>query len=294
MAANFSLEIPADLGEALGLLARRAGGEATALAGGTNLIVDIRSRRHRPERVIGLGHVGELKGIERRGRLVSIGGRTTVTELLTSPLIAATAPSLVECARRFAGQMVRNAATVAGNIACGSPAADLVPPLLSLDAEVTLVSTAGTRSVPLDQYFLGYKRDVRRPDELISRVTWPELPAHAVNLFYKLARREGDAITITGVAVTLAATDGRCSHARIALGAVAPVVLRAKRAEALLAGQILTPPIIAAAAAEAVAECSPVDDIRASAEYRRHTVEVLTRRLVSQAWERLSTTRARG
>jgi CO/xanthine dehydrogenase FAD-binding subunit len=184
--------------------------------------------------------------------------------------------------------MVRNTATVAGNIACGSPAADLVPPLMSLDAELTLASKSGTRTVALDDYYLGYKQDVRRPDELITRISWSRLPENSVNSFYKLARRLGDAITVTGVAVTLVVANGTCAKARIALGAVSPVVLRAKKAEALLEGQALTPALIDAAAVQAVAECSPIDDVRASAEYRRHIVEALTRRLVSQAWHQLS------
>ena len=218
---------------------------------------------------------------------MTVGARTTVSELLASGEIAAAAPSLVDACKVFAGQMVRNTATVAGNIACGSPAADLVPPLLSLDAAVTLVSKAGERSVPLDEYFLGYQQDVRRPDELITRISWPRLPDNAVNTFYKLARRKGDAITITGVAATIAAEGGKCTMARIALGAVAPVVMRAEKAEAMLEGQALTRELIAGAAATAATECSPIDDIRASAEYRRHTVEALTRRLVSQAWEQV-------
>ena len=287
MYANFDLQMPDNLVVALEMLARGNDGEVMALAGGTNLIVDMRAKRDRPERIIGLGRLHELRGIDCTGERIAIGGRTTVSDLLDSPEIAAAAPALVDAARRFGGQMVRNTATVAGNIACGSPAADLVPPLLSLDAEVTLTSTAGTRSVPLDQYFLGYKQDVRRRDELITRISWPRLPAKSDNAFYKLARRQGDAITITGVAVTIGVANGICERARIALGAVAPVVVRAKKAEALLEGRRLTPAIIDAAAIQAVGECSPIDDIRASAEYRRHTVEVLTRRLVSQAWERL-------
>jgi carbon-monoxide dehydrogenase medium subunit len=109
-----------------------------------------------------------------------------------------------------------------------------------------------------------------------------------VNSFYKLARRKGDAITITGVAVTIAAEGGKCVMARIALGAVGPVVLRAKEAEAMLQGAALTPELIAEAASRAAGECSPIDDIRASADYRRHTVEALTRRLVFQAWDQLA------
>ena len=284
MYSEFDLDIPDSLAGALDALA--GGGGIAPLAGGTNLIVDIRARRERPERVIGLANVGELCGIEADGERIAIGARTTVTELLTSPAIADAAPSLVDASKVFAGQMIRNTATVAGNIACGSPAADLVPPLMSLDAEITLASTSGTRVVALDEYFFGYKKDARRPDELISKISWPRLPGNAVNSFYKLARRKGDAITITGVAVTIAAEDGKCTMARIALGAVGPVVLRAKGAEAMLEGAALTPDLIAEAASRAAGECSPIDDIRASADYRRHTVEALTRRLVAQAWER--------
>jgi carbon-monoxide dehydrogenase medium subunit len=283
MYAQFDLDIPDTLAGALEVMAGAGRRDIAPLAGGTNLLIDIRSRRERPDRVVGLGNVGELCGIEAGAERVTIGARTTVSELLASPDIAAAAPSLIDASKVFAGQMVRNTATVAGNIACGSPAADLVPPLMSLDAELTLVSKSGTRTVALDDYFLGYKKDARRADELITKISWPRLPDNAANSFYKLARRKGDAITITGVAVTIAVAGGKCTMARIALGAVAPVVLRAKAAEALLEGAALTSDLIAEAATMAARECSPVDDVRASADYRRHTVEALTRRLVSQA-----------
>ena len=287
MYAQFDLDIPDTLAGALEAMAGGGGRDIAPLAGGTNLLVDIRGRRERPDRVVGLANVAELRGIEAGAERIVIGARTTVSELLASADIAAAAPSLIDAARAFAGQMVRNTATVAGNIACGSPAADLVPPLMSLDAEVTLASKAGERTVRLDEYFLGYKKDARRPNELIVRISWPRLPANAANSFYKLARRKGDAITITGVAVTVAAQGGKCTMARIALGAVAPVVLRAKKAEAMLEGQALTAALIEQAASKAAGECSPIGDVRASAEYRLHTVEALTRRLVSQAWDRV-------
>ena len=288
MYTPFELEMPRTLADALDALGSGRDAAATPLAGGTNLIVDLRAKRERPDRIIGLGEVAELKGMEFGEERISIGGATTVSDLLHSAGIAEAAPSLAESARLFAGLMVRNTATVAGNIACGSPAADLVPPLLSLDADVTLTSAAATRTVPLDEYFLGYRRDVRRPDELITRISWPRLPAPSVNTFYKLARRKGDAITVTGVAVTIAAVGGICTRARIALGAVAPVVLRAKEAERGLEGRALTPAAIDDAAAAAARAASPIDDLRASAEYRLHTVEALVRRLVSQARERLA------
>ena len=288
MYAPFQLDIPTDLDGALAALANGDGETVLPIAGGTNLIVDIRAKRERPDRMVGLGEVDELLGMEFGPESISIGGRTTVSDLLRSPEIAREAPSLIEAARLFGGLMVRNTGTVAGNIASGSPAADLVPPLLVLDAELTLASVSGTRTLALDDYYLGYKQDARRPDELITRVSWPRLPENSVNTFYKLARRKGDAITVTGVAVALSVADGTCTRARIALASVAPVVLRAKQAEAALEGRALTSALIEEAAKAAAETCTPIDDIRASAGYRRHTVEALTRRLVTQAWDRLA------
>ena len=285
MYATFDLDRPLDIAEALALLKTKG---AVALAGGTNLIVDLRAGRENPQRVVSLDKLETLRGIRQAGGKITIGGRTTVTDLLRSPLIAKSAPALASSAKQFAGQMVRNTATVAGNIACGSPAADLVPPLFALDAELTLVSPRGQRTVPIASFFTGYKKDVRRPGELISRISWKAPPSRSCGLFYKLARRKGDAITVVGVAVSMTAERGRCARARIALGAVGPTVFRAHEAEAILEGQAPTPALIEAAARAAAAAARPIDDIRASAAYRRHGVHVLVRRLLGQAWEKLS------
>ena len=153
MYAPFELDIPTTLDGALAALANGAGETVLPIAGGTNLIVDIRAKRERPDRMVGLGEVDELLGMEFGPERISIGGRTTVSDLLRSPEIAQEAPSLIEAARLFGGLMVRNTGTVAGNIASGSPAADLVPPLLTLDAELTLASTSGTRTLALDDYY---------------------------------------------------------------------------------------------------------------------------------------------
>lgn len=285
MEARFDLEMPESCDEALTLLAEDG---AMPIAGGTNLIVDLRAKRVRPKRLVSLERISELRGVSAANGQVVIGARTTVTDLLRDPLIGAAAPSLVQAASAFAGQMVRNTATVAGNIACGSPAADLVPPLLSLDAHVALRSAQGERIVPLAGFFVDYQKNVLQPGEIISTIGWERLPQRACSLFYKLARRKGDAITVTGVAVTLAVENGACTRARIALGAVAPVVFRARKAETMLQGEALTPALITAAAAVAAEASRPIDDIRASARYRRDMVHVLTRRLLSRAAERLS------
>jgi CO/xanthine dehydrogenase FAD-binding subunit len=282
MYAEFDLMTPADLPEAVRALGA-AGKHVVPLSGGTNVLVDVRSQRIAPDYLLDLNRLGELRGIAVDGGRLTLGARTTVGDLLASKAVARHAPALVQAATVFAGQMVRNAATVAGNIACGSPAADLVPPLLSLDAEVTLTSVRGNRSLALADYYVGYRSDRREPDELITAVSWPVPAANVFGSFYKLARRKGDAITVTGVAVSIGIAGSRCERARIALGSVAPVPMRARRAEALLEGADLTPDRIAAAAKAAMEECSPIDDVRATGEYRRHMVGVLVARLINAA-----------
>ena len=285
MFAEFELVMPGRLEEALRLLADGKGG--AVLAGGTNLMLDLRSRKDKPDRVISICDLEELRGISVDGDRITLGSRTTVTDLLRSSEVASFGPSLIDAAELFGGQMVRNTGTVGGNVACASPAADLVPPLMSLDADLTLANASGTRTVALSAYYQGYKSDVRKPDEIITQISWAKLPANSANTFYKLARRKGDAITVTGVAVTLVVTDGACTRARIALGATGPTVMRARKAEAMLEGQVLTDELVEAAAQQAAAESAPIDDLRAGAEYRVHTVHVLCRRLVSQAWQKL-------
>ncbi len=286
MLPAFDLTIPTSLDEALGAL----GDGAVPLAGGTNLLVDIRAGTGTPARLVGIDRLAVLRHIESANGRVAIGALTTVTDVMRHSDMPKLGPSMVASARVFGGQMVRNAATVAGNVAYGSPAADMMPPLLSLDAEVTLTSARGSRTVPLDGLFTGYKESLREADELIAEIAWPTPAASSANLFYKLGLRKGDAISIVCLAVTVAAEAGACSRARIALGAVAPTVIRAREAEAMLEGAALTPALIDAAARRAAEECSPIDDIRASAGYRRHAVHMLTRRLVGQAWDQLSAT----
>ncbi len=289
MYAEFDLHVPEDLDGALAMLAESDGqGGILPLAGGTNMIVDLRARTVAPSALVSIGKVSGMCGIEIADGRVRMGGRTTVSDMLRSAELGAVAPSLVESARLFGGQMVRNTATVAGNICSGSPAADLVPPLLVLDADVTLTSRSGSRTLALADFFHGYKQMERRPDELLTEVSWPVPLETAANLFYKLARRKGDAITVVGVAVAMAVEAGKCRGVRIALGSVAPIVKRAIAAEKMLEGVVLTPESIEAASRTVVEEVRPLDDVRASAGYRSHCVHVLTRRLLTQAWERLA------
>jgi len=289
MYAEFDLHVPEDLEGALAVLGESDGqGGILPLAGGTNMIVDLRARTVAPSALVSIGKVPGMRGIEIAGGRVRMGGRTTVSDMLRHGELGTIAPSLTESARVFGGQMVRNTATVAGNICSGSPAADLVPPLLALDADVTLTSRSGSRTLALADFYHGYKKMERRPDELLTEVSWPVPAETAANLFYKLARRKGDAITIVGVAVAMGVEAGKCRGVRIALGSVAPIVKRALAAEELLEGEAPTPESIEAASRTAMEEVSPIGDVRASAGYRSHCVHVLTRRLLTRAWERLA------
>lgn len=283
MLREFELDMPADLQETLTCLPG-----ATPLAGGTNLLVDLRARRESADRLVWLGNLKGFRDIGIADGTVNIGGGATVGDVLRHPDMPSAAPSLVESARVFGGQMVRNQATIAGNVCSGSPAADTVPPLLTLDAELCLASASGVRTIALDEFYTGFKKNRRNPDELITGLSWPTPAANSANRFYKLARRKGDAITVVGVAVTLTLDGDRCTDARIALGAVAPTVFRAKEAEALLTGETVSTDAIEAAARKAMDQADPIDDLRASADYRRDMVQVLTRRLLNQAWQSLS------
>jgi aerobic carbon-monoxide dehydrogenase medium subunit len=283
MLAQFDFILPDSLDEALSVLAKNAKNGTVSLAGGTNLVVDMRAGRESPTGLVGLTNIAELRYISMDADSIAMGAGTTVSDILNNAELCAAAPSLAEAAGVFAGMMVRNTATIAGNVCCGSPAADLMPPLLALDAELKIASASGKRSLPLSEFYVGFKENQLKPDELVTEISFPVPAPGSVNLFYKLARRKGDAITVTGVAVAVEFDGDTCSAARIVLGAVAPTVMRSSAAEEVLIGNKLTPELIAEAAEKAVADASPIDDVRASADYRRHCVGVLTRRLLTQA-----------
>jgi len=303
MLPEFELLMPRTLPEALEMLAERAP-DGMPMAGGTNVIPDLRGGRYRPACLVNVAGLPELGGIRQEDGILVIGGGVTVAEVLDDPLVARYAPVLREAARTLGSPLVRNRATVAGNLANASPAADMAPPLLVLDAEVELASREGTRRVPLRDFFLGVRRTVRQPHELITAIRIPLPPAHSRARFFKVALRKADAIAVVNGAVRvdweygLGSREyglggreygwggGLCRAARIALGAVAPTPIRAWEAERALEGQSLMPEVIAQAARLAAEATRTIDDIRGSAAYRRHVTEVLVRRALEGLWSR--------
>jgi CO/xanthine dehydrogenase FAD-binding subunit len=283
MLPEFELLMPETLAEALEMLAGGAP-DVRPLAGGTNVIVELRDRhRHYPV-LMDVSRLSELRGIYRENGHVVVGGGTTIAELLADPLVASYGLPLRDAAAVLGSPLVRNRATLAGNLVDASPAADTAPPLLVLDAQVELVSREGKRLLPLEEFIVGPNQTVLRPEELLLSVRWPVPPPGVAWAFHKIGLRNALACSVVTAAVMVESdAGGRCRRARIALGAVAPTPIRPHAAEEALRDQPLTPLLIARAARHAAAATQPIDDVRASAAYRRRMARVLVARLLDTA-----------
>lgn len=278
MLPEFDLLTPQTLPEALEILADGTP-EVQPLAGGTNLIVDMRSGYTRPSVVVNVAKLEELRGIQRENGHLVVGGGVTVAELLESPLIARFAPMMKEAAAAFANPLIRNRATVGGNLVNAAPCADTAPPLLALNAVVVLTSKDGVRHVPLEEFLVDAFKTVRQPQELLTAVRWPVSPPHSAGAFRKMGLRKVTCMAKVDVAVMVESDgDGRCQEVRIALGAVAPRHFRVHAAEDLLRGRPLTAGSIAEAARLTAEAARP----RVGSEYKRQVVEAVTRRLLTK------------
>jgi len=269
----FELVQPNTLEEALDLLAAQP--NAQPLAGGTCLLVDARARKIRPETLVDLSRVAELRGIERDGEAWVLGAATTIAELLESDRVEAHVPVLTAACRQFAAPLIRNRATLGGNLVHASPAADTALPLLVLDAVAELRSSEGTRWVPIVEFFVGPCCSDRRPGELLVSVRIPFSSAKRPFAYRKIRLRKADAISVVSAAALRHPKDG---DIRLALGAVAPTPIRALAAEEILREKGLTAEAVTDAARRAISDVRPIDDMRGTADYRRREVEVLVRR----------------
>jgi carbon-monoxide dehydrogenase medium subunit len=282
MLPQFDLLLPDTLPEALEMLAERAP-DVRPVAGGTNLIPDMRAGTHCPSAVVNVEGLEELQGVRRENGYVVMGSGVTIAELLTSEVIAQYGAVLREAARLFANPLVRHRATVGGNLGNASPAADTAPPLLVLDAEVALASAEGTRWIALQDFFVHVCDTVCGPGELITALRWPVPRSGSVGGFRKLMLRKSMAISVVSAAAQVVLDDeGRCDEVRIALGAVAPTPVRAHEAEALLVGERLEPALVEEVRHVACGAASCIDDVRSTAAYRERVTSVLVRRLLGE------------
>jgi carbon-monoxide dehydrogenase medium subunit len=285
---RFELVLPGSLDDCVKALARH-GSEAKLLAGGTDLLPQMKNALLKPAVVVDLSGVSRLRAIEpANGQGLRIGAAVTARTLELDRAVRARFLSLAESGALVGSVQVRNLATLGGNLCNAAPSADMAPPLLALDAEAVITGPKGERRLPIAAFFTGVRRTVLAPDELLVELALPAPAAHSGgNYLRHTPRRELD-IAVVGVASQLTLANGVCTKARIALAAVAPVPLRATAAEQALEGQAVTPDRIARAADLAVEAARPISDQRGSAEFRRHLVRVLTRRTLTTALARAS------
>jgi CO/xanthine dehydrogenase FAD-binding subunit len=259
---------------------------ARPIAGGTDLIPQLRRREApAPAYVVDLKGISGLAGIsydEATG--LRIGCLATIAGIAESRVVGDHFPILRQAALAMASPQVRNRGTFAGNICNAVPSADSVPALLTLDASVRLKNLAGERVVPLEQFFTGPRKTVIEPGEMLLEIIVPKPAAGSRGVYLKLSPRHAMDLAVVGVAVTGRWEKEICTDVRIALGAVAPTPVRAPVAEAMLRGQKVTPELIDRAAKNAITQCSPIDDHRASQEYRCDMVYVMTKRALNQVF----------
>ena len=275
---SFEFFEPTTLAEASRLFAQE---HAQLLAGGTDLVIGMKALTEMPQSVISLQKIAGLTGIARDAGGVSIGAMTKVRDIEVSEEIQNGYTALAEGAAEIGSIQIRNLATLGGNIAHASPAADTVAALLALDAQVDIASADGERSVPINALFTGPGQTVLTAGEIITQFRLPSPASGSHYIKHKI--REVMDLAFIGVAAAVDMDDGTITGARIGLAAVAPTPIRAPEAEELLAGNSLTDALLAEAGEAAAAACSPISDLRCSAEHRREMVDVLTRRTVQEA-----------
>lgn len=272
---------PRNLTEAVELLATCRG---QILAGGTDFFPALGDRPVAGP-LIDLTGVTEIKGIALEPHYVRIGGLTTWSEVMASPLPRCF-DALKSAAREVGSVQIQNRGTVAGNLCNASPAADGVPPLLALDAEVELVSIAGTRRLPLCDFIVGNRKTIRRPDEILTAVLVPRRAEQAASAFLKLGARRYLVISITMVAaVIMGDPRGTISHARVAIGSCSARAQRLEALERALVGVPAGAGLGLIPSSEHLATLSPIDDVRATAAYRRDASLTLVRRALDACVE---------
>lgn len=274
----FRYSAPRSVEEVLHVLKEEAQ-VAKILAGGTDLLVQMKEG-FRPGLVVDIGNLDQLRGIRREGGFVWIGPLTTHHDLARSTLIQEHGLALAQGASKVGSPQIRHRGTLGGNIANASPAADTLPPLVVLEAEIQVSSLAGSRWLPVESVMEGPSQTVLRPEELITAVRFPVRDRGFRSQYEKFGSRRALSIAVASVAVGAFQEEGRLRKITIALGSVSPTVMRAPQVEELLSGKVLEESLITQAIASVGQACCPLDDVRGSIWYRRQLVAVLLARIL--------------
>lgn len=275
--------IPQSLDDALRLLSEHQG-QARIIAGGTDLVIELDRHVRPPSALIDVSRLSNLDDIRLdEGGVIHLGPLTTHNDVIASALCVERAFPLAQACRHVGAPQIRNRATVAGNLITASPANDSIAPLTALDAALTLRSLHGERRVPLAEFYTGVRKTVMQPDEMLVDIAFRALQPNQAGAFIKLALRRAQAISLVNCCAILTMDDRRqVIDARLTLGAVAPTVIRIGEAEAVLIGQSLSEDVIEHAAVLARRAAKPIDDVRASADYRSDMASVIVHRALTQ------------
>jgi CO/xanthine dehydrogenase FAD-binding subunit len=280
----FDYRIPATLGEACDLLWDFRE-EGKIIAGGTDLVIELRKGDLRPRCLIDITRIETLRKIEDRGSSISIGAGVTHSELASSPLIRQFGKVLSEAASWIGSPQVRNLGTLGGNIVNASPAADTLPPLMVLDAVGKIVSKEGERDIPFPQLFRRPYETILKPHEILARVHFPKLPLTIKNSFIRLARREAMAVARMSVAVIVRLERGRFEDVRISIGSVTPTPRRMSEAEGVLKGRAPDEEGLKLAAHRVSETMIRQSGMRPSTSYKKPVIETLLLRAMRGALE---------
>lgn len=264
---NYHLTTPASLPDALALL-KNEPGVWKPFAGGTDLMVLLEAGKLAHRNYINIWGLRELRGIETTDTHSTLGALTTYTEVQSHPILRAEFPMLCQAASETGGLAIQNRGTLGGNIINASPAADSPPALLVYDAEIELVSTRGSRWVPYQGFHTGYKQMHIEPDELLTRIRIPRNTSDMTHYYRKVGTRKAQAISKVCFAAVGKTENGHIADTKMAVGSVAPIIVRCVQTENALRGQKLDDETIKAACDTMAQEISPIDDIRSTAKYR--------------------------
>ena len=274
---------PESIQEAILLLSKYTE-RAKIIAGGTDLLIQMRKEVTLPDFLINIGGICNLDYInhdETNGLM--IGALTTISSIESSTLIQRKFSILAQAASKLGIPAIRNRATIGGNICNAAPSADSIPALIVLDAKVRIVGADGEKTVSIEDLFTGPGQTIIKPGQMLTEIQISELPSKSGGAYVKQTRRRGVDLAIAGVAVLVTMDGDILRDVKIALGAVAPTPIRAKSAEGILKGKRLDDRLLEKAVQAASHESSPIDDVRSSANYRRKLVTALVKRAVRQA-----------
>jgi CO/xanthine dehydrogenase FAD-binding subunit len=284
MRSEIDVLTPQTLDEALGLLQQNQN-DLRIIAGGSDVIVQLRDGIIKTNKLLNILLLNELRYIRKINNQIHIGSLATYSDIVNGPLTKKHAWILVDAAKQIGAIQLQNTAKIGGNLGNASPAGDSLPPLYALDTVVVTRNKSGRRESPIENFFLGYRKADLKPDELIEEVYFDALDRDDCGAYVKLGLREVNAISIVDVAVVLRGRgpDNSFSAARVALGAVAPMIKRARKSEQELIRKPLGKEILWKAASRAAGEAAPITDIRGSAEYRKDVIVSLVYQALHEA-----------